>query len=82
MLKIKKNVDMEELKNKYNFYEEFYEYDYDYSNDGDIILEKEDSGVFIDKIRREIFGVDNSKLDLLYDLIKSNLVEKVDDKNA
>jgi len=77
MLKIKKNIDLDELANKYDMYEEFYEYDYDYSNDGDIILEKESSGVFIDKRRREIYGVDNSKLDLLYDLIKDGLVEKV-----
>ena len=78
MLKIKDNVDMEDLENRYNLYEEFYEYDYDYSNDGDLILEKNDSGVFIDKFRREIFGIDNSKLDLLYDLIKDGLVEKVE----
>ena len=78
MLKIKKDVDIEKLATKYDMYEEFYEYDYDYSNDGDIILEKDDSGVFIDKRRKEIYGVDNSKLDLLYDLIKDGLVEKVD----
>ena len=76
MLKIKDNVDMEELKNKYNLYEEFYEYDYDYSNDGDIILEHKYSAVFIDKFRREIFGIDNSNLDLLYDLIMDGVVKK------
>lgn len=54
-----------------------YEGLYEVSNDGDIVLEKDDSGVFIDKRRREIYGVDNSKLDLLYDLIKADLVEKV-----
>lgn len=76
MLKIKSNVELDKLAKQYDMYENFYTNDYDYSFDGDIILEKD--GIFIDKKRYEIFGIDNSKLDLLYDLIKADLVEKVE----
>ena len=36
-----------------------------------------DDGVFIDYYKGEIYGIDHSSLDLLYDLIKDGLVEKV-----
>ena len=38
-----------------------------------------DGGVFIDYYNGEINGIDCSNLDLLYDLIKDGLVEKVQD---
>lgn len=76
MLKIKDNVDLKELQNKYNL---------EYDSDGDYesgwsyeTLDKD--GVFIDLWDRQINGIDATSLDLLYDLIKADLVEKVDDK--
>ena len=73
MLKIKDNVNLKELQDKYNLA---------YDNDGDYeggwsyeTLDKD--GVFIDLWDRKINGIDNSSLILLYDLIKADLVEKV-----
>lgn len=37
-----------------------------------------DGGVFIDYYKGEVHGIDCSNLDLLYDLIKDGLVEKVE----
>lgn len=75
MLKIKDNVDLKELQNKYNL-----EYDSDTDYEGGWSYETLDKdGVFIDLWDRQINGIDGTSLELLYDLIKDGLVEKVDD---
>ena len=78
MLKIKDNVDLKELEDKYNL---------DYNSDSDYeggwsyeSLDKD--GVFIDLWDRKITGIDATSLEVLYDLIKADLVEKVDDNNG
>ena len=74
MLKIKDNVDLKELEYKYNL-----TYDSDNDYEGGWSYETLDrDGVFIDLWNRQINGIDNSTLDLLYDLIKADLVEKVE----
>lgn len=78
MLKIKDNVDLKDLIEKYNLDSEAY-YDDSGWRGGDIEYFNETDGVFICESNKEIFGIDNSKLDLLYDLIKADLVEKVDE---
>lgn len=76
MLKVKDNVDLKELQNKYNL-----EYDSDSDFEGGWSYETLDKdGVFIDLWNRQINGIDATSLDLLYDLIKADLIEKVDDK--
>lgn len=76
VLKIKNNVDLEELKNKYNL-----AYDSDSDYEGGWSYETLDKdGVFIDLWDRQINGIDATSLELLYDLIKDGLVEKVSDE--
>lgn len=76
MLKVKDNVDLKELQNKYNL-----EYDSDSDFEGSWSYETLDKdGVFIDLWDRQINGIDATSLDLLYDLIKADLIEKVDEK--
>ena len=77
-LRIKPNVDLKELEDKYNL---------DYNSDSDYeggwsyeSLDKD--GVFIDLWDRKITGIDATSLELLYDLIKDGFVEKVDDNNG
>ena len=78
MLKIKDNVDLKELENKYNL-----AYDSDSDYEGGWSYETLDrDGVFIDLWNRQINGIDATSLELLYDLIKADLVEKVDDNNG
>ena len=73
MLKIKDNVNLKELENKYNL---SYDSDNDYENGWSYeTLDKD--GVFIDLWNRQINGIDATSLELLYDLIKADLVEKV-----
>ena len=73
MLKIKDNVDLKELKHKYNL---TYYNDSDYENGWSYeTLDKD--GVVIDLWNRQINGIDDTSLVLLYDLIKADLVEKV-----
>lgn len=75
MLKVKDNVDLKELQNKYNL-----EYDSDSDFEGGWSYETLDKdGVFIDLWNRQINGIDATSLDLLYDLIKADLIEKVDE---
>ena len=75
MLKVKDNVDLKELQNKYNL-----EYDNDSDFEGGWSYETLDKdGVFIDLWNRQINGIDATSLDLLYDLIKADLIEKVDE---
>lgn len=76
MLKIKYNVDLKELKYKYNL-----DYDSDSDYEGGWSYETLDKdGVFIDLWNRQINGIDGTSLVLLYDLIKDGLVEKVGGK--
>ena len=78
MLKIKDKEKLQEIIDKYDLE---YEADSDYWEGYNYAVYFKD-GIFIDVTNEdnlEIFGVDNSKLDLLYDLIKDGLVEKVDD---
>ena len=73
MLKIKDNVNLKKLQNKYNLK---YDSDSDYENGWSYETLDRD-GVFIDLWDRQIMGVDATSLELLYDLIKADLVEKV-----
>lgn len=75
MLKIKDNVNLKELENKYNL---SYDHDSDYESGWSYeTLDKD--GVFIDLWDRKIIGIEGDSLELLYDLIKADLVEKVGD---
>ena len=74
MLKIKDNVNIEELALKNNM---SYDSDSDYES-GWSYSQYDRDGVFIDEGTGEIFGIEHDSLELLYDLIKSDLVEKVD----
>ena len=75
MLKIKDNVDLKELQDKYDL-----KYDSDSDYEGGWSYETLDKdGVFIDLWDRQINGIDATSLELLYDLIKADLVEKVGD---
>lgn len=82
MLKIKDNVDLEELE-KYGF-----EYNDDYEWQNVICYKYVDENYFIeafkDEIRMCIFedGLSVEIPEVLYDLIKANLVEKVEDSNG
>lgn len=77
MLKIKDNVDLKEIVKKYNLDYEIIDGDYESCVPGDIeYFDK--SEVFISENTKRIYGIDCSSLDLLYDLIKANLVEKVE----
>ncbi len=78
MLKIKDSVELDDLMEQYNLDTEIIEGDYESSILGDIELFNND-GVFISTRTKKVYGIDCSKLDLLYDLIKADLVEKVDD---
>lgn len=69
MLKIKDNVDLKELE-KYEFERKQYFY---------LSYEYEIWGVRIEETTRKISLLPNADLDLLYDLIKDGLVEKVND---
>ena len=75
MLKIKDIVDLKKLQNKYNLK---YDSDSDYENGWSYETLDRD-GVFIDLWDRQIMGVDATSLELLYDLIKADLVEKIED---
>ena len=92
MLKIKDNSKLKDIIKKYNFE---YDADSDYEGGWYYAIYMKDRIVFdvteaiyennyeteFDKQNTvKIYGIDNSKLDILYDLIKADLVEKVDDK--
>lgn len=77
MLKIKDNVDLKELDKKYNLDIETVEGDWEMGISGD--YEHNDGHVFISEERRIVYGIDFSNLDLVYDLIKDDLIEKVED---
>ncbi len=78
MLKIKDNVNFEKIIDKYNLN---YEADSDYES-GWCYASYDDGNIFFDVSDNKnvfIYGQDNTNLELLYDLIKADLVEKVDD---
>ena len=87
MLKIKSNVDLKELE-KFGFEEQEYCYESDiHKNFDDNFFKDED--ITIDKKTRKIYmyiyeayedELGNYCFDLLYDLIKADLVEKVGDE--
>lgn len=77
MLKIKDNVDLKELREKYNLLEEFI-YD-DYFGDSYNYSEYFKNDVFINTDNKKIYGIEGGNLDILYDLIKADLVEKVEE---
>ena len=77
MLKIKDNVDLKELEKKYHLDSEIIDGDIELGYFGDEVFDKD--GVFISHTTREIYGRDNDSLVVLYDLIKADLVEKVEE---
>lgn len=77
MLKIKDSIDLKELDEQFNLDIETIDGDYESNYGGDI--EHSKGGVFISEVSKEIYGIDCSNLDLLYDLIKADMVEKVKD---
>ena len=83
MLKIKDNVDLKELE-KFGFeYHGIYDgiYHFAYHNDLDIEIIEDDREIYSNKnIDDENDLIFNKYSDLLYDLIKADLVEKVEDK--
>lgn len=77
MLKLNDNSKLQQIVNKYDLN---YDADCDYEaginyacyDDGNIVFDVSDNeNVYI-------YGIDNINLDLLYDLIKADLVEKVE----
>ena len=80
MLKIKDNVDLKELE-KYGFKKDGYNYYYDFipytENEGQfIVFDVKVRKLYLDYIDLDYF---DEATDILYDLIKADLVEKVDD---
>ena len=82
MLKIKDNVDLKELE-KYGFEHHTMIYVKEIKRNSEFL--KEEKVIYVEEEDREIsihkglFNVDE-ELDTIYDLIKADLVEKVDDK--
>lgn len=74
MLKIKDNVDLKELE-KFGFWE--WENTWGVYTKKDIIPTIEDADLFLYEYDRIIMFSEDSDLDVLYDLIKADLVEKV-----
>lgn len=80
MLKIKDKEKLNKILEKYDLE---YEADSDYEMSWYYAIYFKD-GVFIDVTDENnivVCGIDNSKLDLLYDLIQDELVEKVQEEN-
>ena len=77
MLKIKDNVDLIKIVEDYDLDSEIYEGDIEMGYMGDEVFDRD--GVFISHTTREIYGRENDSLDILYDLIKADLVEKVEE---
>jgi hypothetical protein len=82
MLKIKDNVDLKELeKYGFKFHEEYYDENgnlkYYFAGQNLYIFEKE-NGEFDRSFDNTDYGFSMYDIDLLYDLIKADLVEKVD----
>lgn len=81
MLKIKDSVDLKELE-KYGFEHQTMIYIKNIKRSNDFL--KEDKVIYVEEANREIsihkglFNVDE-ELDTIYDLIKANLIEKVEE---
>lgn len=75
-LKIKDKYNLDKLDKKFNLDTEIIDGDYESGYSGDI--EHSKGGVFISLRNKQIYGIDCSNLDLLYDLIKADMVEKMD----
>ena len=69
MLKIKDNVDLKELEKQGFEYRKYFYYNYEY----------EKWGIRVESSTRKIDALPGAYIDLLYDLIKADLVEKVED---
>ena len=82
MLKIKDNVNLKELekfgfeKDGYNYYYDFIPYNEDNSNDQYILVDIKTRKIYLDYIDLDYF---DKAVELLYDLIKADLVEKIED---
>ncbi|MCX4365090.1 MAG: hypothetical protein OSJ70_04895 [Bacilli bacterium] len=79
MLKLTDEISFEELDKKFDLDTKIIDGDYEFGVDGDI--EHSDGNVFISERNREIYGIDCSRLDLLYDLIISGYVKKEVEEN-
>ena len=83
MLKVKNNVDLKELekygfqKDGYNYYYDFIPYNEDNCSGQYIVVDIKTRKIDLDYFDLEYF---RKAVELLYDLIKDGLVEKVDDK--
>jgi hypothetical protein len=83
MLKIKDNVDLKELekfgfeKDGYDYYYDFIPYNEDNSNGQYICADIKTRKIYLDYIDLDYF---NKSAELLYDLIKADLVEKVEEE--
>lgn len=81
MLKIKDNVNLKELE-KYGFEHQTMVYVKDIKRSNDFF--KENKVIYVEETNREIsihkglFNID-AELDTIYDLIKADLVEKIDE---
>lgn len=76
MLKIKDNVELKELK-KFGFWK--WENTWGVYTKKNIIPTIEDADLFLYEYDRVIIFSEDSDLNILYDLIKADLVEKVSD---
>lgn len=78
MLRLKRNVDLKQLEDKFGIIQ------YRYDGTGEIILEGEDfcGWVEIDGFKYKDYETRSFDEEDLYDLIKANLIEKVGDKDV
>lgn len=81
MLKIKDNVDLKELE-KFGFTHEILVYVKEIKRENDYLTEEKT--IYIDEKNRDVaisIGLCNTdiELDTIYDLIKADMIEKVDD---
>ncbi len=76
-LKIKDKYNLDKLDKKFNLDTEIIDGDYESGYSGDI--EHSKGGVFISEANKKIYGIDCSDLMLLYDLIKADIVEVVEE---
>ena len=81
-LRIKKDIDLKELekfgfeKDGYNYYYDFIPYNEDGSNGEYILVDIKTRKTYLDYIDLDYF---DKAVELLYDLIKADMVEKVEE---